>query len=136
MEAGRNAKNGRIPRVAASWIVGPLCSGPAMLGVMEQSGHVRLWRYRVPPEHRGEFVRHYRAEGTWVQLFRRASGYLGTQLWVDQGDPGIYFTADHWETKAAFDAFGEEFRAEYERLDAEYEGLTSAEEFLGAGDAV
>jgi hypothetical protein len=39
-----------------------------------------LWRYRVKPEHRGDFERAYGPDGDWANLFRRHPGYLGTEL--------------------------------------------------------
>lgn len=101
---------------------------------MQQSGHVRLWKYRVTAEMQEKFVGHYHMDGTWAHLFRQARGYLGTQLWRDSVDSEIFYTADHWLDQAAFDEFLGKFRSQYEKLDAEFADLTVTESFLGAGN--
>lgn len=103
---------------------------------MKQHTHVRLWRYHVPAEQEAAFIHHYHADGSWAKLFRRADGYLGTQLWRDENDPRIFYTADHWRDRDAFLAFQRDFRSHYQRMDAEFGALTSDETFLGAGDGV
>lgn len=97
------------------------------------STHVRLWRYEVPSEQRPAFCRHYASDGTWARLFAEHEGYVGTLLWQDEEDAGVFYTADHWTSASAFDAFRQMAKARYEALDAEYEALTTAESFLGAG---
>lgn len=98
--------------------------------------YVRLWRYRVPAEKVAAFIHHYHADGSWAELFREADGYLGTQLWRDELDPHIFYSADHWRDQDAFLAFQRDFKAEYQRMDTEFEALTSDETFLGAGSGV
>lgn len=94
--------------------------------------HVRIWRYRVDPDRRQEFVHHYSSEGSWTQLFNRAPGYLGTRLWQDEGNDDVYFTQDRWCSKADFDAFKQEFGSVYEQMDEQLDGLTTEETFIGA----
>jgi uncharacterized glyoxalase superfamily protein PhnB/quinol monooxygenase YgiN len=90
-----------------------------------------VWEYEVPLESEPAFLAHYAPGGTWVRLFRRASGYLGTQLYRDRWRAGRYLTVDHWLDQAAYDAFRREFAAEFEALDRECEGLTRREAHLG-----
>lgn len=116
-------------RCPSGWLV-------ELKGRKQNGAHVRLWRYQVESAKRGEFVKHYHADGSWAQLFRQAPGYLGTQLWADEKTPGVYYTADYWRDRSAFANFQKSFRAQYETLDAEFENLTLGEEFLGAGDSV
>ena len=47
-----------------------------------------------------------------------------------------YLTADHWESFEAFERFQAGQGEQYRRLDAELEGLSLAENFLGAYDLV
>jgi heme-degrading monooxygenase HmoA len=93
--------------------------------------YVYVWEYRVGPEHRDEFLRHYRPGGTWARLFGRAPAYVGTDLLHDAADPTRYVTVDRWEDEAAFRAFRARFAAEFDDLDRRCAGLTSAEVPLG-----
>lgn len=96
--------------------------------------HVRLWKFEVAPDKEERFVAAYRSDGDWVRLFSTAPGFLRTELWRD-GD-GIYLTADHWESVTAFERFQASLGEEYRRLDAELEGISGFETFLGAFDLV
>jgi heme-degrading monooxygenase HmoA len=96
--------------------------------------HVRLWKFEVAPEHEDRFVAAYRSDGDWAKLFAAAPGFIRTDLWRD-GD-GIYLTADHWATVMAFEQFQATQGDEYRRLDAELEGISGLETFLGAFDLV
>jgi uncharacterized glyoxalase superfamily protein PhnB/heme-degrading monooxygenase HmoA len=90
-----------------------------------------VWEYEVPTEAEPEFIRHYAPDGAWVRLFRRASGYLGTQLYRDRQRPGRFFTVDHWLDEAAYREFRRAFAAEFEALDQTCAGLTRREAHLG-----
>ena len=98
---------------------------------MAGSGYLTLWAFNVQPDRKAEFEFHYGPEGTWVRLFRRAPGYLGSELLCDRADENRYVTIDRWETPEAWQAFRSLFAADYERLDREFEGLTTAESRLG-----
>ena len=87
--------------------------------------------YTVRPEHVTEYERAYHPDGTWVELFRRANGYLRTELHRDQGNPLRYITIDYWTSFEAWEAFRSEFAAEFEQLDAVCEGYTEAEREIG-----
>ena len=90
-----------------------------------------LWEYDVPPEAEPEFLVHYAPDGTWARLFRRASGYLGTQLYRDRRRAGRYVTVDHWLDEEAFREFRRGFAAEFEALDRTCAALTRREAHLG-----
>lgn len=96
--------------------------------------HMRLWKFEVPPDSEDRFLAAYRADGDWAKLFAAAPGFIRTILWRD-GD-GIYLTADHWDSVAAFEAFQARFGDEYRRLDRELEGIAGIETFLGGFDLV
>lgn len=98
---------------------------------MAGDGFTTLWEFSVQPARQTEFESHYGPDGTWARLFRRANGYLGSELLRDAGNPHRYLTIDRWESAAAWQAFRREFGAEYERLDREFEGLTTREAPLG-----
>jgi len=99
--------------------------------LMADSGYATLWTFDVQPDRKAEFEFHYGPEGTWVRLFRRAPGYLGSELLCDLANAHRYVTIDRWESREAWQAFRQHFAADYERLDREFEGLTTAESALG-----
>jgi hypothetical protein len=93
--------------------------------------YVVIWRFTTKD---GEnFERHYGPDGTWARLFRRSTDYVRTDL-LRGGD--AYLTLDWWTSAAAYEAFRDAHAEEYARLDAECEALTTAEEKLGAFEAL
>ena len=90
-----------------------------------------VWEYEVRAESVPEFLRHYAPDGTWARLFRRASGYLGTQLYRDRRRAERYCTVDHWVDVAAYQEFRRAFAADFEALDKTCAGLTRREVHLG-----
>ena len=90
--------------------------------------YVAVWKFIVFPEHADDFEHHYGPNGTWVQLFRKAPGYVRTELF--RGDAGEYLTLDYWENADAFRAFRETHAEEYARLDEELAKLTEREEAI------
>jgi heme-degrading monooxygenase HmoA len=103
---------------------------------MAGSGFQAVWAFAVEPANRMRFESLYGPEGQWVQLFRRAPGYLGTELLRDRADPTRYLTIDHWESAGAYRAFKVRFAGEYQALDRECEGLTARESALGEYETV
>jgi heme-degrading monooxygenase HmoA len=93
-----------------------------------------LWEFEVDAESRAGFEHHYGPNGGWVQLFRRAPGYVDTLLLRDRAVEGRYVTVDRWQSEQAYKAFRAGFAAQYEALDRECERLTSRERFLSAYD--
>ena len=89
-----------------------------------------VWKFVVRDEATAEFERHYGAEGPWTLLFRKAHGYLGTELYRSVANAGEYVTVDRWIDEAAYRAFRDGYAAEYEAIDAQCEGLTELEEKL------
>jgi|SRR5271157_104529 len=98
--------------------------------------HVIIWEFTVREEHIQEFIRVYNSDGDWAQLFKRADGYLGTELLRSSAEPDIFVTTDfltidRWESATCFDIFLKQFAAEYQRLDKQLEGYTLAEKKVG-----
>jgi heme-degrading monooxygenase HmoA len=90
-----------------------------------------LWKFRPAPGREAEFERAYAPQGPWAQLFGRAEGYLGTELLVDDAEPGAFFTLDSWRAREDFERFQSNWRAEYEELDRRLEGLAASEALIG-----
>ena len=79
---------------------------------MAAAGYATLWEFAVAPAKQTEFEEHYGPDGTWVQLFRRSNGYLGSELFQDRSDPLHYLTIDRWKSRDAWLTFRREHRAD------------------------
>ena len=102
-----------------------------LFGVKSGPAYTYVWEFRVDTDRVDEFVRAYGPEGDWVRLFRRAAGYVGTELLRDLEDPNRFVTIDSWESEEAWAAFLKTFARDFEELDARCEELTSREAPLG-----
>lgn len=98
---------------------------------MSSTAYCYVWEYIVAPEHASEFERTYGSDGDWVQLFRRATGHLRTELHRDRARPERYLTIDYWESQSAWEAFRAAFAAEFQALDARCAQWTTRETELG-----
>ena len=92
---------------------------------------VYVWEYFVKTESLPAFEEAYHAEGTWVELFKKAEGYIATQLLKDDTKNNRYMTLDYWRTKADRDHFRQKFKDQFDLLDAHCEDFTLQENFLG-----
>jgi len=90
-----------------------------------------LWEFIVEPEHAKEFERQYGPQGSWVELFRRAPGYVETLLLRDSANPCRFVTIDRWKNAEAYREFRATFSRQYADLDARCERLTTRETLLG-----
>ncbi|MGB7928726.1 MAG: antibiotic biosynthesis monooxygenase family protein [Terriglobales bacterium] len=93
--------------------------------------HIIIWEFTVREEYIHEFVSAYGCNGNWANLFRRAEGYLGTELLRSSHEANVFLTVDRWESAARFDIFQERFGAEYKKLDTQLEGYTLSEKKVG-----
>ncbi|MGB8984580.1 MAG: antibiotic biosynthesis monooxygenase family protein [Anaerolineales bacterium] len=93
--------------------------------------YIVIWEYQVKADRVAEFEEIYGAEGVWVQLFQKGTGYLGTELLRDSKQPRRYITIDRWVSAEAYNSFQAEWQAEYKELDAHCGNLTEHESFLG-----
>jgi heme-degrading monooxygenase HmoA len=64
-----------------------------------------VWRYVVRPEKVAEFIAAYGPGGAWSELFARAEGYGGTELYRQEDEPAQFLTIDRWRGAANFDLF-------------------------------
>ena len=95
-----------------------------------------VWEFKVGLGKEAKFERHYGPEGTWVQLFQRSAAFQGTSLLRDKEVRGRYLTIDRWKNLESYEAFQEEYAAEYKRIDGEMEELTVWERKLGVFEAL
>ena len=101
-------------------------------GAAQDLSYVIIWEFRIRADKQAEFSRHYGPEGTWARFFRTGEGYVRTELVKDVANPARFLTLDHWQSQSQFKRFREQNRAEYERLDKEFAGLTEKETRLGS----
>ncbi len=90
-----------------------------------------LWAYEVLPGKLEDFLELYGPNGSWAALFRRADGYVSTELLLDLDRATRFVTIDRWESRDAFMRFRTQFTKEFARLDRLGEKLTSREILLG-----
>jgi len=92
---------------------------------------IYIWAFEVRPGREAEFTHAYGPDGDWERLFRRAPGYLHTELLRDNENRRRYLTIDHWESEAAQRAFPERFAAEFTKIDRACEQFTESETLIG-----
>jgi len=98
--------------------------------------YMTIWEFIVAPEHARDFEGAYGASGEWVALFRRARGYLRTELHRDRARSDRYVTIDYWESQAAWETFRAKFAEEFTALDARCERWTKSETVIGRFERV
>ena len=103
--------------------------------VMTKKVFVYIWKYIVIEEHLEEFKRIYEPEGDWAQLFKKADGYLATDLHQDKSNAKKFVTVDFWKTKDDRDNFRNQFSEEFKALDEHCESFTEREELIGDFDS-
>jgi heme-degrading monooxygenase HmoA len=96
---------------------------------------VRVWEYEVPGDRTGTFTAAYAADGPWGELFSRAAGFLGTELYRDTARADRFLTIDRWQDEQDWRSFLSAFRSDYESLDAQLEGLAATERSLFEGSS-
>lgn len=92
---------------------------------------VRVWEFSPRAERIERFVQVYGPEGSWARLFRRAPGYLGTELVEPAPGDRRFLTLDRWTDATSWDGFRHAWRREYEELDRECEALVASEREIG-----
>lgn len=96
-----------------------------------KAGYMYMWEFLVAPAHVDAFERAYGPAGDWVALFRRAPGFVRTELHRDLTNPLRFITIDHWESQAVWQAFRARFASEFEALDAHCDAWTTRETEIG-----
>lgn len=98
--------------------------------------YIIIWEYLTLAEKQSEFEETYFADGAWAELFKKSTGYLGTELMRDNANPRRYLTLDRWESKEDYDAFISAHEKEYKILDQQCEGLTENESLIGKWETI
>lgn len=94
--------------------------------------YVIAWEYQVKPGAEEKFLAGYKADGDWVTLFRRAEGFIRTELARSEYDPRKFVTVDVWDSKSSFEKFAKQYATEYDALDAQFKDLTLHEHKVGS----
>jgi heme-degrading monooxygenase HmoA len=97
----------------------------------QRPGYIYIWEFQVKPGLQARFEEIYGPAGAWVQLFRRASGYVKTDLIRDTQTADRYVTIDYWDQESSYRTFREQFAEQFRALDQECEQLTLSEASLG-----
>jgi quinol monooxygenase YgiN len=95
------------------------------------TSYIVVWEYQVKPESEAEFVATYGPDGDWARLFRRSPEFHGVELLGSIGNPGRFFTLDHWTSSAAMDQFLNSNATAYDVLDRRCGGFTVWERRIG-----
>jgi hypothetical protein len=93
-----------------------------------------VWEFDANPERVREFELVYGSSGDWVDLFRRSSDYVSTELFRSIESTTRFITLDCWRSRSGYESFRKEHAAEYVRLDELCEKLTLHERILGMVD--
>ena len=102
-----------------------------MSGMEKPALYLAIWEFYVRRGSEAAFERVYGPEGEWVKLFRKAAGFVRTELNRDQKNRQRYLTLDYWESEEAYARFREQHLAEYQAIDERCEEMTEAENALG-----
>lgn len=95
-----------------------------------------VWEFQVKPESQPQFDEVYGPQGDWARFFRTGNGYIGTELIRDETNPHRYVTVDLWRSRQDYEAFRQQHRDEYHRIDQRCEQMTESEKALGAFERV
>jgi len=95
--------------------------------------YARVWEYEVQAGEVDAFVSAYRAKGAWAQLFARAEGYAGTQLFRDVDRPSHFLTVDLWTDVACWQGFLNRWGNDYGELDHRLHGVAAGGEAVIEG---
>jgi heme-degrading monooxygenase HmoA len=98
--------------------------------------YLYIWEYETEPEAKNEFIRYYKNDGEWVQLFKRSKGYFGTEPLQDMESENRFVTIDSWDSKNSRDEFIRVFAVEYDLLDKKCGEFTVKENMIGAFESI
>jgi heme-degrading monooxygenase HmoA len=91
-----------------------------------------VWEFVVHSDKIDEFENSYGPGGSWVSLFRKSPGFLGSWLLRDSENSRRFLTIDRWKTAAHHAGMHREFATEYAALDRDCAALTEIERCIGA----
>jgi heme-degrading monooxygenase HmoA len=90
-----------------------------------------IWEYVIEPMQHEVFEEYYHAQGIWAQYFQQHPDFLKTQLIQDYENPLRYVTIDYWKHETSFEQFRNQYRTEYDAIDALCTSFTKSETRIG-----
>ncbi len=93
--------------------------------------HLIIWEFEAREGAEAEFEQRYGSHGAWAQLFRRAPGFIRSELNRDLTVERTYVVFDYWQSQEAYEAFKTNFAEDYRALDEQCEELTERELHVG-----
>ena len=93
-----------------------------------------MWEFIVKTEHKLRFEEEYGPKGRWAELFKKADGYLRTELFHDNLDAQKYITIDYWQSRTNKNDFMLKFSDDFKKLDSECSVFTLNERYIGEFD--
>jgi len=108
----------------------PITGGEAQIK-LNKAMIIIVWEYQIKSNYIAEFEKIYAPDGEWAELFKKSKGFVGTRLIQSPDHPDRFVTIDQWESLDDYKMFFSQWRAEYEKLDKQCEGLTEHESCLG-----
>jgi heme-degrading monooxygenase HmoA len=120
-----------LPARLAIARVGPLVSAFDNGEPLPEHPYVIVWEFLARRGEERRFESAFGSDGEWVSLFKRAPGYLGTQLCRDARNARRYATVDYWTCPEAYRAFRLRWRDRFEAIDERCRALTDREVCLG-----
>ena len=80
-----------------------------------------------------KFEEEYSRNGSWFKFFESSEDYLGSEL-MKNSDGKNYVVIDKWMSKADYQDFLDENKAEYDQLNEKCKSLYDEEEEMGEFD--
>jgi hypothetical protein len=93
-----------------------------------------MWEFTVKAEHKMTFEELYNPGGKWTELFKKANGYIRSELLHDSLDSSKYITIDYWNSSVDRGKFTLEFSDAYKALDSQCGAFTLKERYIGEFD--
>ncbi|MEQ8904855.1 hypothetical protein [Ekhidna sp.] len=91
-----------------------------------------VWKYKVS-SNQAKFEEEYSRNGSWFKFFESSEDYLGSEL-MKNSDGKNYVVIDKWMSKADYQDFLDENKAEYDQLNEKCKSLYDEEEEMGEFD--
>jgi len=95
-----------------------------------------IWEYEVLGEQLSYFIQAYKSDGDWVTLFKKAKGFIHTELIQDTKRTNRFITIDKWDSIESFNNFKMQFKSEYLKMDQICEAFTISENHIGSFEVV
>ena len=95
-----------------------------------------IWQYDVFEKENINFIKAYKSDGDWVHLFKKADGFIETELIHDIEHPTKFITIDKWRTKESYYQFKAMFKSDYLKMDKQFEDFSKSEIHIGYFDVL